>query len=459
MRWTLHAAAASLAALAGPCFQLRIETEVRVDESGSSTRQVLVESTDTARVGLALPSSPTSADKLVVFPVAAFTADGPAPQGPPSARWSSTQRLDPGETARDLEIGRPSGGARATQRAQILTEDYGVFRRVRYREQIRDGGSAESQIASAQKIAKSVSDLLRSAAQELLGNAYRLDELDGYLRGRGMTAFVDLWRLAGQIGDAPRESVDGMLALAQREGFAIDGPKARAFLEKTITSDLELANLGRSLRDAALRKLASLLRRHGATPEHPGSPVAVEELSFLLDGELVLGALRRASERTLGSQNGLDQLLQAGGTDLYGCFGGAFLDPNLGDESVQWRTTLSMPGMLLRTNGVPLRDGRVLWLLLSTDLSMRTTQFEAESIVLETNRIVSLGGRKTTADPEEILTLLSELGAGKDRAPRRSLTDALRAAADGDAEQRARVLKDSSFELVRKTFEIPQPEK
>ncbi|MBL8693032.1 MAG: hypothetical protein JNJ88_02950 [Planctomycetes bacterium] len=459
MRWILHAAASFVASFVGPCFQLRIETEVRVDESGSSTRQVLVESTDTGLVSLALPSSPAAPSKLIAYPLASFTADGPGPKGPPSARWSSSQRLDPGETARDLEIGRPSGGARATQRAQVLTEDYGVFRRVRYREQIRDSGSADSQIASAQKIAKSVSEVLRSAAQELLGNAYRLDELDGYLRGRGMTAFVELWRLASQLGESPRESVDGMLALAQREGFAIDGPKARALLEKTMSSEQELADLGRSLRDAALRKLASLLRRHGSTPEHPGSPVAAEELSFLHDAELVLGAFRRASERTLGSQNGLDQMLHAGGTDLYGCFGGAFLDPDLGDDSVQWRTTLSMPGMLLRTNGVPLQDGRVLWLLLSTDLSLRTTQFEAESIVLETNRIVSLGGRKTTADPEEILILLSELGAGKDRAPRRSLTDALRAAAEGDAEQRSRVLKDPSLELVRKIFEIPKQEK
>jgi hypothetical protein len=140
--------------------------------------------------------------------------------------------------------------------------------------------------------------------------------------------------------------------------------------------------------------------------------------------------------------------------DLYGSFGGALFDPDLGADSVSWTTRIRMPGLLLRTSGTPLPSGEILWHFLSCDLALRQTPCTAESIVLDDRAIAALGGTSSGIEAPAILELLAELGAGRERRPVKSKCQTLTDAVNGDAAARERLRKHDDFDTARRVLRL-----
>ncbi|HKE00746.1 MAG TPA: hypothetical protein VKE69_07045 [Planctomycetota bacterium] len=449
----------SLAALAllasGPCFELRIATEVDVRADGSSLRKVDIETTDPDKAALAALGDPAASGASIVARLEGFEVASKA------RRAQRTRRIEPGERARDIALQRHGRGPAASNDAIVRVDDYVLFRRVRYRETIRDGTERGGVAAAMEPVTELLSRTLSRAANDLLSAGYELDRLRAYFRGDGRRALQDIAVGVVEASDDEIAAVDTALAVFAREGVTVNGPALRRLLggESTdVKEDLEAVET--SLRDGCLAKVASLLRRRGTTPDAPGPAVAPAELQFLLAEDLVASTIERALVAETGSDEGLKRLWSDRESDLFGCFGGAAFDPSLGADTVRWRTLVRMPGQPLRTNGAPLSDGTILWLQRSGDLAHRTTLLEAESLVLDDGAIAALGGNSSGLTAEDLLELLSDLGMGRDRVPKPKRVAELRAAASGDRAARERISSEGGeYDVVCRILRIPKTQK
>ncbi len=443
---------------AGPCFQLRIDTSVAVNEDGSARRTVEIRSTDTTKISVRRPNEPGGFGglALAVLLDGSFTTLPVVSSGDkkPGA-WSRTHRFERNEIARDVVLARRDTGPRASNAAVVHVDDYALFDRLRYRESIADGTDRAGMSEAARKIATLATEILVTAARDLLGAAYELADLEEWLRGEGhalLVRFVVDLVDAGEDHDAMLEACSAALRSAS---LATDDARLRRLVVPGVAKEPgDDAAFVRDFETAVHRRLTSLLRRPRTTRESPGAPVQEQELSFLRDHDLIQSTFQRAVLRITGSKDGLGDALEEAGSHLFGCFGSSFLDPSLGGDSVRWRTVLRMPGQILRTTGVPLRDGSILWLHLSKDLAHRTQLLEADSIVFDEGAVALLGGRLDGVGPEEILELLSILGSGRDRVPDPRLVGPLADAVRGDPTARQKVLKDGDYETVRQILRI-----
>lgn len=456
------AAAAVLLAL-GPCFRLAVEVEVRVEQSAASQRTVRVETTDLAAASVrsALPQAPDPNCALVVLGAGEFQSEAP-PAPAPSGRdarkdavrgvWSSVRRVAAGDRATDLSLHRRGKAPGASNEARVLLEDFVLFRRIRYHESIRDSATPESMGAAAERVASQLSEIAARAAADLFSGSYDARPLLEYLRGPGRHALARLIVTVIDANDDVASSSETIALAFAREGIDLDGEALRRLLSGNPKND-DAARLQADLRAGISRRVASLLRRPGATAENPGTPVLAAEIDALASGTATAEAFARASESVFGaSGKGLESAFADAGSDLFGSFGGSAFDPDLGATTIRWRTRVHLPGMLLRTSGTPLLDGSVLWLSLSKDLAQRATPLTAESLLLDDRAIASLGGTSSGTGPADLLLVLQSLSHGRELRPDPRLLETLREAVAGNAEARARVRDGADFEAAREVF-------
>lgn len=442
----------------GPCFQLRIENDVTVFRSGASLRTTTVVTTDTKRADLRelLPDKGNGEPSLVVLAPPSFVPSTPPAVrgGTPSASraaWTRTREVEPGEAARDLTIHRRGRAQGAGNEATVRVDDYVLFQRVRYVETIGDSADTRSANATAETLALELSRITQRTAETLLARDFDVEPLQRYLSTTGVKALRDLFVQSIDANADLPAVVEAAIAFFARESIDVPADLLRKAADGTLDLPAEGDALLTGLRRGLVKKTASLLRRRDATAEAPGAPVTPQELDPLLTPGDVARAFERSIEAVSGKPAAAwNEGLLRGADGLYGSFGGALFDPDLGADSVHWTTRVRMPGMLLRTTGVPLRSGEVLWVFLSSDLALRQTACTAESIVLDERAIAALGGSAADAGPAEILELLTELGAGRERRPIRSKCQTLTRALEGDPAARELVRKHGDFEAARR---------
>ncbi|MFN0205942.1 MAG: hypothetical protein ACKVS6_06475 [Planctomycetota bacterium] len=443
---------------AGPCFKVDIETNVKIERDGSSARHVSI-TTDQFKHAALLTELPQNPDKELALVILTNNGFDRVPRGPgiPSdgSKWTRTRGANANERVSDLSLHRRGRGEGATNEAIVTVDQYIIFQRIRYKETIRDSATRESMTQAADKVASQFSEALKLASRELLSSSFDLKVFENYLQ----TAFRKEFReflvrtigAHGNFSEMLRVLGDSLTASAIPYDF---NALARLLKSESLaTDDLELTL--NSIVDGMLTKLATLLRRPGATPENPGQPVKAEELILLKTPGLAEQAISRALENQSNSTiRKFDELVQSAGSELFGSFGGAAFDPDLGSAEIRWKTTLQMPGRLLKTSGVPLEDGSILWLQLKSDLATRVNVQEAESIVMDARAITALGGNASNVTAEQILELLATLGDGRERTPNRECIAILKNAMDGTEEATAIMKKDDRLEPVRRILQI-----
>lgn len=449
--------AAALALLwAGPCFQLRISSDVEVHSDGASRRTTVVERTDADKIAFDTGSDARDGKPPALRVVLddAFRAERSAEPG--VMRVARTRTVEPLQRARDVALRRDERGPAAANDALVRADDFVLFRRIRYHETIRDAADRDTSSAAGRKLGDLVAAATSRAAADLLGSTYDLGPLNRWLLGAGKQAFGDLLVASLETGLDPAGGADAMLAVFEREAIAVDAERLRRLVAGEPGGEADLEAFAESLARGAIAKTASLLRRRGATDASPGEPIAPEELAFLRREDAVSDAFARAFEAVAGDRSAFQAAAEKAGPELFGCFGGALFDPSLGGETVRWRTQLRMPGRLVRTNGAPLSDGSILWLKLSNDLAMRATTLEAESVVLDDRAVAALGGDVSGFSTDDALEALADLGLGRERAPNRERVGLLAKAVAGEAAARAEVAGGDAYETVRRLFRIPK---
>jgi hypothetical protein len=459
-----HSAAAAALLALGPCFRLRIDTDVSVQPDGSSIRNVVV-STNQPKHASLMTELPTDVPKdiaLVVLTNGGFVKTTLPPAfGQPgkdekdSVAWGRSRGVPAMQKTTDLTMHRRGEAAGGGNEAVVTVDDYVVFQRICYRETIRDSATRESVRTASESLASRISDVLKHTFREMLGANYELKHLENWLQTDFRRDLRDtisrLLELRGSISEIAA-AIDDALTLS---GIAFDRAAFHRMVSSPSPEREDTQKVADSIVDGTIAKIASLLRRRGATDEEPGAPVTAAELQSLKAPNAFEEAFNRGIEK-LGDPNihKLDDLFHSAGSELFGSFGGAMLDPDLDSAEIRWRTVLRMPGQLLRTNGVPLHDGSVLWMQLPSDLGARSTLQEAESIVFNTRAISTLGGDVSGVTPEDILELISELGEGRSRAPEPKKVKRLRDALESEPDLRAKILRSDDLDRVRTLLHI-----
>ncbi|MBI3818335.1 MAG: hypothetical protein HY286_06555 [Planctomycetes bacterium] len=450
----------------GPCLELAIQTDVHVLPSGDSTRHVIVETSDPSDCDLRseLPGGEHVSQVLFVIADPAFqpanieTFDSQlSPKIKKDSKrraWETTKSISAGTKTSDLTIVRRGETAGATNEATVRVDSFVLFRKITYVEIVRDTATRESMAAATAQVASTVSEVVKRAGRALLSDQYDLTDFENYLQSGFRRSFA---RMLVNMLDEDPDRPSGLMAVLDamiQEGIPAPVEKIEDILSGKETDELVKNEVLENLKRAFTTKIASLLKRKGATKENPGLPIKPEELSGIYNPGLLDSTLQRAMVDVTGKESSFEDLFKSAGGQLFGNFGGVMMDPELGSARTRWRTVVSMPGQMLRSNGVPLRDGRVLWLHLSGDMALRSTRHEAESIELDRTAIASVGGDASNLKPEDYLELLSALGNGRDRKPNPKLIATLRAAVDGDASARHKVEKGDDFETVAKILKI-----
>lgn len=450
--------------------EVAIHTEVTVEPGGEMRRRVLIEysNRDECELRTTAAADDTKKPALSIFTEAggAQLAEVPAEtqlsaQSIKDGKCIAHERVRAvraGERVSDATILRRGATAGASNTAAVRVDNYIIFRKYTYLEIIQDSATRESMGAAAAKIATNISEIVKKALRDSLAQQYDLSELESWLQSDfRRTLAPALVRILDEDPERPsglEAIVDAML----QEGIHVNSDRILQFLNGTNRNPGSEEEILRDLDQGVRTRIASLLKRPGSTPANPGAPVKAGEFENLFHTETFKANLEKAFREVTGGGAGLDSLFKDYGGELFGSFGGVAFDPELGSLSFRWRTLLTMPGQLLKTNGVPMRDGRILWLHLASDLALRSTRREAESIVIDRNAISSLGGDAANLAPEELLELLTSLGRGRDRRPVEEKIQLLQKIIRGDEDRNVLLRRDEYASLVRilKIKEIPK---
>lgn len=454
---------------AGPCVELCVHVDVDVDPSGAARRSVYIETNDRANVEFIKPGARSAG-------TAAWTVesdlDWNALRGQNSKSqltsgttdggkvicFDSVRQVEKGKQARDLQLIRRGESTGANNDARVTTEDFILFTKVVFRETIRDSATRDSMTAAAAVIASHFSEILKLTLRPHLEHAYDTKLLDQYLQKEFRSAFA---RCLVEAMEGVEGTPGGIRAFADalvQEGVPINETRLIAFFESPSNEADFIKDVKENLRDGLIRKVASLLRTPGPESSGGGREVPWNDLLSKYTDSALRETYATAFQRVLGTAPDMEVLFSSGGGRLFGSFGGVAFDPVLGACSVRWRTALRMPGQMIQTNGVPLRDGRILWLQLSRDLALRANVQEAVSICIHRDAIAAIGGISKVLDGDEALELLSTLGTGRERTPNRDLLAILNRAVSGETAALEEIHRDARLKPVVRIFEIPKPQ-
>lgn len=456
--------------MAGPCFEVNIYSDADVLENGDSRRRVVIEISDTDHCKLLpeLPRGEAKGPALVILTTPGFeqmlhlpentrfTQNELAPD-PKQAAFTRTKTVRAGERTSDVTLVRQGEKDGAANEAAVRVDDYILLKRIQYLEIVKDNATRESMSDAAGELASTFSEIIKKTLRPLLTPQYDISDLENYLQTGFRKAFARMLVNALDEDSSRPSGMEAILDALIAEGIPIHQELILDLQNGKTELDAALSKITDDFERAFSIKLASLLRRAGSTKENPGEPVKPEELTLLFARNVLNPALDRAVIEVTGdSKDALTKLLEKAGGRFFGSFGGVILDPTLDSAKIRWRTILTMPGQLLRTNGVPLRNGSILWLHLGADLALRQTRREAESIIMNPAAVAVLRGNVTDLSSEDLLELLASLGSGRERKPNSEIIKLVKSAIDGDADALKKLNAKKEWKAVQKILKIPE---
>ncbi len=284
----------------------------------------------------------------------------------------------PPSLAFDTDAGRVPDGARPA----LAVEDLVVLRRWVYTETYADPFGAAAIGSALDRLAGIAAEALADELRRQMGSTVDTTAVERFVKTDARNLAAELLDARGRNpGDARRAAREADFAkvLAKR-GIAVAPAGDGGFWDAQQAALVEWSR----------RRVAEALSR-------PDAPVSSEALTFWPTADTWTGRAQEALERRLGSSEELDGAVTPALRAISGYYGDA------GSPRFRFEAALEMPGRILATSGAPGRDG-IFWFLRDEDLGTAGRTLDAESVVLDDEKLRALGARREL-EPAQLLQL------------------------------------------------------